>query len=115
MEIKVTARHFKAREEVRENAIALAEGFEKYYEGIISTEIILSFEKTSEHIKIAEFILHVNDHTIVAKESSEDFEKSLHIAAEKVVRQLQKLKTKAHKDLHSPEVEIVLPEDEFED
>ena len=99
MEIKVTARHFDAKPVLREDAINAAKKFEKFYNHIISTEVILSFEKMHDSIKTAEFVVHVHDHTLVAKESSEDFSKSLHEGAEKMIRQLNKLKTKQHVQL----------------
>ncbi|MCS6808373.1 MAG: ribosome-associated translation inhibitor RaiA [Bacteroidota bacterium] len=99
MEIKVTARHFDAKPSLKEEAIAAAKKFERFYNNIISTEVILSFERTKDSAKTAEFIVHVHDHTLVAKESSEDFFKSLHDGAEKMIRQLNKLKTKQHVQL----------------
>ncbi|MBD1207567.1 MAG: ribosome-associated translation inhibitor RaiA [Ignavibacteria bacterium] len=99
MEIKVTARHFDAKPALREEAITFAQKFEKFYSNIISTEVILSFERMHDSVKIAEYIVHVQDHTLVAKESSEDFSKSLHEGAEKMIRQLNKLKTKQHVQL----------------
>jgi putative sigma-54 modulation protein len=94
MEIKVTARHFDAKPALREDAINAAKKFEKFYSNIVSTEVILSFEKMHDSIKVAEFVVHVQDHTLVAKESSDDFMKSIHDGSEKMVRQLTKLKTK---------------------
>jgi putative sigma-54 modulation protein len=99
MEIKVTARHFDAKPSLREEAISAAKKFERFYNNIISTEIILSFEKMHDSVKTAEFVVHVHDHTLVAKETSEDFSKSIHDGAEKMVRQLTKLKTKQHVQL----------------
>lgn len=100
MEIKFTARHFKASPELQQEAIDNARNFEKFYDGIISVEIILVEESSRENLKTAEYIVYVQDHTIVAKESQEDYYKAIHAASDKVVRQLRKLKTKANKDLH---------------
>lgn len=100
MEIKFTARHFKASPELQQEASDNARNFEKFYDGIISVEIILAEESARENLKTAEFILYVQDHTVVAKETTEDYYKSINAAAEKVVRQLRKLKTRATKDLH---------------
>jgi ribosomal subunit interface protein len=96
MEIKVTARHFDAKPTLREEAISAARKLEHYYGNIVSTEVILSLERMHDSIKVAEFVVHVHDHTLVAKESSDDFSKSLHDGAEKMIRQLGKLKTKQH-------------------
>lgn len=94
MEIKITARHFDAKPGLREAAMEAAKKLERFHSNIISTEIILSYEKPQDSVKIAEFIVHVNDHTLVVKEHSNDFHKSIHDAADKIVRQLGKLKTK---------------------
>ncbi len=94
MEIKFTARHFDAKTDLREAALEAAKKLERFYANIVSTEIILSFEKMHDSVKTAEFIVHVSDHTLVSKEHSDDFLKSIHDGAEKMVRQLTKLKTK---------------------
>lgn len=101
MEIKFTARHFKATPELQQEAIDNARNFEKFYDNIIDVEIVLSPEAGRENLKAAEFIVYVQDHTVIAKETTDDYYKSLHAAAEKVVRQLRKLKTKATKNLHN--------------
>jgi ribosomal subunit interface protein len=94
MEIKITARHFDAKPALREAAEEAAKKLQRFHSNIISTEIILSFERMRDSVKIAEFIVHVNEHTLVAKEESGDFYKSVHDGAEKMIRQLGKLKTK---------------------
>jgi putative sigma-54 modulation protein len=94
MEIKFTARHFDAKPSLREASMQAAKKLQRYYSNIISTEIILSFEKMRDSVKTAEFIVRVQDHTLVVKEQSDDFHKSVHDGAEKMVRQLNKLKTK---------------------
>jgi putative sigma-54 modulation protein len=96
MEFKFTARHFDAKPDLREAASEAASKLQRFYNNIVSTEVILSYEKihSNDSVKIAEFIVHVNDHTLVAKEESNDYYKSLHDGAEKIVRQLNKLKTK---------------------
>ena len=100
MEIKFTARHFKAAPELQQEAIDSGRNFEKFYEGIISVEVILAEESSRENLKSVEYIVYVQDHTIVAKEATDDYFKSINAAAEKVVRQLRKLKTRATRDLH---------------
>ena len=91
MQTQVTFRHFKSHQPVlNEMAIELAENFEKYLDGIIKTNI----EFINEIEKTVEFTVHVNGTTLVVKESSEDFKKSLAEAADKMVRQLRRWKTK---------------------
>ena len=91
MVTNVTFRHFNGQHpELREMAIDHANGFEKFFDNIISTnvEFINESEKTV-YIKV-----HVQGNTLFAKEGSDDFKKSLGIASDKMVRQLKKWKTK---------------------
>ncbi len=88
---KITFRHFKGNHpDLHDTALEVAEGFTKYHDSIISTNV----EFINEHQKTVEFTVHLQGSTLVAKESSEDFQKSLHEAGEKIVRQIKKYKTK---------------------
>jgi putative sigma-54 modulation protein len=95
MKLKITARHFTARQVLREEAKSAAEKIGKFNDRIVSCEIIFSNEKTTEPIHSAEIIVHVDHTTLVVKEEGSDFSKSLHEATEKMIRQLRKVKTKA--------------------
>jgi len=94
METHFTARHFKAREGVREHALESVKKLDKFYDGIVRTDVILSFEKTNNSIKIAEINLHVYNSVLIAKEQSDDFLVSIDLAIEKLKQQLAKYKTK---------------------
>ena len=90
-----TARHFKAHDSLREFAEEESKKFSKIYDGIIKTEVILSYDKHENSIKHAEVIVHAkNNHTFTAKESSEDFMKSILGSMEKVGIQIRKFKDK---------------------
>ncbi len=90
-----TARHFKAHDSLREFAEEESKKFSKIYDGIIKTEVILSYDKPENSIKHAEVIVHAkNNHTFTAKESSEDFMKSILASMEKVEIQVRKFKDK---------------------
>lgn len=90
-----TARHFKAHDSLREFAEEESKKFSKIYDGIIKTEVILSYDKPENSIKHAEVIVHAkNNHTFTAKESSEDFMKSILGSMEKVGIQIRKFKDK---------------------
>lgn len=112
MNVQVTARKFKAHDSLREHAISEVSNLERYYDGIQSAEVILSFEKPVSSIKTAEINLKVSGKKLIAKESSEDFIKSIDLAVEKLHRQLEKLKTKTidHKRSASKKREIVSEE-----
>lgn len=91
MQTNVTFRHTKGQHpNLTDDAKVLAEGFEKYYDGIISTNV----EFLNETEKSVHFTVQIQGTTLVAKESSDDFAKSLHLAAEKIITQLKKWKTK---------------------
>ena len=94
MDIHFTARRFKARENVKSHAIAAIKKLDKYYDGIVRGDIILSYERTANSVKTAEINLHVHGSVLIAKEHSEEFSKSIDLAVDKVERQLAKYKTK---------------------
>ena len=100
-----TARHFKAHDSLKEYAEEESKKFAKIYDGIIKTEVILSFDKPENSIKHAEIIVHAkNNHTFTAKESSDDFMKSIIGSMEKVETQIRKFKDKLTD--HSGEISV---------
>ncbi len=94
MHIKITARRFRARPDIREHAIEQVKKLDRFFDGIVSGDIILSFEGAEKNIKIAEINLHVHGTVLTAKEKSDDFRKSIDFAVEKMNVQLEKYKTK---------------------
>ena len=59
MNIKVTSRHFKAHDSLTEYAQESVERLLHFYDGIIKGDVILSYEKAKNSIKVAEIILSV--------------------------------------------------------
>ena len=94
MNILITARKFKARETLKDFISSEVSGLSKYNDDILSADIKLSFQNSNNSIKSAEIILQVPGQTLSATEDSEEFEKSVSSAVEKLTRQLKKLKTK---------------------
>ncbi|MCU0331698.1 MAG: HPF/RaiA family ribosome-associated protein [Candidatus Kapabacteria bacterium] len=92
MDVHVTARHCKLSSEEHDAAVLAAQQFSRYHDGIIRVDGI--FENGVD--KTCEYTVRLQGHTIVARENSESFGKSIHEAAHKIVRQLRKLKTKLH-------------------
>jgi ribosomal subunit interface protein len=90
MDVHVTARHTKLTDEENQDALNAAQHLEHYYSNILRVDVICD----NSDKKSAEFTVRVPGHTIVAKESSTEFKKSIHDAAEKVKRLLSKLKTR---------------------
>jgi putative sigma-54 modulation protein len=90
-----TARHFKAHDTLKEFAEAETQKFTKHYDGIIRTEVILDYDKPENSVKNAEVIVHAkSNHTFKAKESSDDFMKSIEAAMNKIEIQVRKYKDK---------------------
>jgi putative sigma-54 modulation protein len=96
MKTTVTSRHFKAHETLIEYAEAAVEKLERYYDGILKCEVKLSFEKARNSVKVAEVILSVYRSKITALQTSDDFNKSIDGAVEKVLAQVKKYKEKLH-------------------
>lgn len=95
MKFTFTSRHFKAHDPLKEIAQNEVDRINKFYDGIIKCEVILSFEKVTNSIKIAEFIVNTNNHhTFKSREQSEDFKVSIEGAADKIISQLKKYKEK---------------------
>jgi ribosomal subunit interface protein len=95
MTLIFTARHFKAHDTLKEFAEAELFKITKYYDGIIRSEVILSYDKPTNSIKTAEVIVHANNHhTFTAKESSDDFKISIESAIDKIAIQIKKFKEK---------------------
>ena len=94
MHIHFTGRKFKAHKEVKAHAIDSVKKLDKFFDGIVRSDIILSFERSTNSVKTAEINLHVHGTILTAKERSEDFRKSIDLAIDKLERQLSKYKTK---------------------
>lgn len=94
METHFTARKFRAHKDVKSQSMAAVKRLDKYYDGILRCDIILSFERKLNSLKTAEINLHVHGTTLSATEKSEEFMKSVELAVEKLERQLAKYKKK---------------------
>lgn len=96
MRISVTSRHFKAHESLVKYAEREAAKLQKYYDGIIKCEIVLTFEKPRNSDKIAEVFVSVYGTKLTAIARSDDFFKSIDTALDKILVQLKKYKEKLH-------------------
>jgi putative sigma-54 modulation protein len=94
MNIKFTARHFRPRPDVKEHAIEQVRKLAKFYDGIVSASVVLSYERATNSVKTAEINLHVYGTVLSATEKSDDYTKSVDAATEKLTVQLAKYKTK---------------------
>jgi ribosomal subunit interface protein len=96
MNIKITSRHFKSHESLSEYAKTVIEELGHFYDGIIKAEVIFSYEKPRESIKIAEIALSVYGKVLTGIGKSETFEKSIDLAVAKIKTRLKKYKDRLH-------------------
>ncbi len=94
MNIKITARKFKAHDSLKDFIKDEVSVLEKYNDEIHDADVILHFQNVNNSEKIAEIILKVPGTVLKATEKSDEFTKSISAAVGKLVRQLKKLKTK---------------------
>jgi putative sigma-54 modulation protein len=94
MNVKFTARRFRAHPDIREHAIETVKKLDRFYDGIVSAEVILSYERVTKSVKMAEVNIRVHGAVLTARGKSEDFIKSIDATGEKLAMQLAKYKTK---------------------
>ncbi len=94
MNVKITARKFKAHSTLKDFITSEIETLNKYNDNILDVDVILSFQNSNNSVKTVEMILKVPGQLMTATESSDDFKKSAAAVVEKLSKQLQKLKTK---------------------
>ncbi len=94
MNIQITCRKFRAKESLKDFIKAELSTLEKYNDEILESNVILSFTHLKESEKTAEIVVKIPGKTLSVSDTSEEFEKSVSLAVEKLVKQLQKVKTK---------------------
>jgi ribosomal subunit interface protein len=91
MKTNVTFRHFNSHHpQLQQAAQETASHFTRYLENISSTDV----EFINDEEKIVECQVVINKEVLKSTGKSDDFHKSLHIASDKIIRQLSKYKTK---------------------
>lgn len=94
MRINFTARHYKPSPRLKEYAQNEVLRLEKFYDGIISCEIVLDYQKD---IQIAEIQITVYGQILTVVEKTDDIYKSIDLAVEKMGRKLKRYKEKKFK------------------
>jgi putative sigma-54 modulation protein len=94
MLVKFTARRFRARPAIKHHALDAVKKLDKFYDGILSANVILSFEGAEKNIKVVEVNLHVYGTVLSAKEKSDDYFKAIDAVVAKVSGQVSKYKAK---------------------
>jgi putative sigma-54 modulation protein len=88
---KITARHFDLTPEMKERAEQEMEGLTRYFDNIISAEMILDTER---HRRTAELKVKVYKDTLSGTGDTDDLYNSIAVAVDKVKGQLKKYKGK---------------------
>jgi putative sigma-54 modulation protein len=90
MKIKIAERHTSASEALRTYVVEKTETLERFFDRIISVDVVLSVEKKRQ---IADLHAHLtNKKTITAREESPDMYASIDKAVDRLRRQLVKFK-----------------------
>lgn len=91
MLMKVSARHFDLTDEMKARAEMEMEGLSRYFENIISAEMVLDTER---HRRVVELKVKVYNNTITGTGDTDDIYNSMAVAIDKVKGQLLKYKGK---------------------
>ncbi len=91
MQKKISARHFDLTEDLKEKAEAEMDSLTRYYDNIISADLVLDMER---HRRLAELKIQVYNQTIASSAESDDMINSITTAVDKVRTQLLKYKGK---------------------
>lgn len=94
MNIKITARKFKAHDTLKNYVRDEVSSLERFSDDILDADVVLSYQNQKESDKIAEIVLKVPGQILKAEHISEDFKISVASSVEKLKRMLKKLKTK---------------------
>ncbi len=94
MNVRITSRKFRAKPTLKDFIKEELKSLEKFEDRILGANVVLSFTHPKDSIKSAEIVLSLPGKIISVTESTEDFEKSVSIAVQKIRKQISKLKTK---------------------
>jgi ribosome hibernation promoting factor len=94
MNINITSRKFKAKDSLKEFITDEINSLEKFHDGILDVDVILSYIHEKNSIKTAEIIVKITGKTLNVSEDSEEFTKSINIGIDKLKRVLKKEKQK---------------------
>jgi ribosomal subunit interface protein len=94
MNIKFTARHFRPRQSLKDHALQEVRKLSRFYDGIVSATVILSYERATNSVKTAEINLHVYGTVLSVREKSDDYVRSIDAAVSKLTLRLGKYKNR---------------------
>ncbi len=91
LQITVTARHFKAPEELHTAIEQELQKLRRFYPGPLKAHIVLEEERGFKHVEI---LLNADGEEFVVKEKGDSYIAALNRAVDILVRQLRKQKTR---------------------
>lgn len=94
MNIKITARKFKAHDSLKDFIKDELMTLERFSDDLLKADVILSYQNSVNSLKTAEIILKIPGQVLTSKVESDDFKKSVSSAVEKMRAQLQTVKSK---------------------
>ncbi len=94
MNIKITARKFKAHDSLKDYIKDELMSLERFSDDLLKADVILSYQNSVNSLKTAEVILKIPGQILTSKVESDDFKKSVSSAVEKMRTQLQTIKSK---------------------
>ncbi|KAB2909580.1 MAG: ribosome-associated translation inhibitor RaiA [Ignavibacteriales bacterium] len=98
MNIQITARKFTARDTLKDLIRAEVSNLQKFSDEILDVEVVLSYQNVKDSIKEVELIAKLPGSILTAKDSSDEYTKSVKAAVDKIQRQIRKRKTKREAD-----------------
>jgi putative sigma-54 modulation protein len=97
MKVKVNAVNFNIDRKLVDFIQERMDRLDKYYDKIVSSEVFLKVEKTSEkENKIVEVKIHVPGDDLIVKKQCKTFEEAIDLSAESLERLLVKRKEKVN-------------------
>ena len=97
MNISITARGGKASDRLKKYIMDKLSKKPRVYEGVIDTEVVLSYEKLT---RIVEINLKIYNGTVIVREKSDDIYKSIDLAVDNCERQIKRFKEKRRDHKH---------------
>ena len=95
MRVDVQSVNFNADKELIQFIEKKVNGLEKYYDKIVTTEVFLKVQQTSEkENKVVEIKLNIPGNDIVVKKQSKTFEEGAMLATDALKRKLRQKKEK---------------------
>lgn len=91
MNFKITARHFKLKDDLKSYIEEKAKKLDRYYDNILDMNVVLGWEKMNRYVELR---ISVYNKQIVIKEVTDEMRKSFDLALDRAERQIKRYKEK---------------------